>query len=415
MAAAENVPLQNPTATVEQNYSGALVVSETIDGTLAGLNGWGVSPYQANSPVAVWETTVDQGFPDAAATVLTFTMTFGKVNDNFRNGLGKFRLSATTDDRSTFADGLGMGGDVTAIWTELIPGAATASNGLMMSINLDNTIILVGGADPLETTYVITALTPLTGITGFRLETFQDGSLPANGPGRAEDGNFVLSEFRVDAVPTYIVVLQNPTATFEQLVPPYSLSMSNTIDHVFANVGLDFNGWAISPRQATEPVAVWETAPNQRNLVGSAVLTFTLTFADIGSGKDYSLGKFRLSATTDDRSEFADGRGSDGDVTANWTELTPLTATAENGPTMTINPDNSILVSGTRSPTGTVYTITAETGLAGITGFRLETFQDSSLPGSGPGRFDDGNFLLTEFQVNAVKRAVASGTVIVIR
>ncbi len=46
----------------------------------------------------------------------------------------------------------------------------------------------------------ITALTSLTGITGFRLEMLADASLPANGPGRFGNGNFVLSELGVSAV-----------------------------------------------------------------------------------------------------------------------------------------------------------------------------------------------------------------------
>ena len=34
-------------------------------------------------------------------------------------------------------------------------------------------------------------------ITGIRLEVFADPSLPAKGPGRSPNGNFVLSEFKV--------------------------------------------------------------------------------------------------------------------------------------------------------------------------------------------------------------------------
>ena len=49
--------------------------------------------------------------------------------------------------------------------------------------------------------YTIEAMTTLTGITGFRLEALFDTSLPLGGPGRANNGNFVLTEFTVDAAP----------------------------------------------------------------------------------------------------------------------------------------------------------------------------------------------------------------------
>ena len=39
--------------------------------------------------------------------------------------------------------------------------------------------------------------------------------------------------------------------------------------------------------------------------------------------------------------------------------------------------------------------------MVGITGFRLEVLADSSFPDSGPGRNGNGNFVLTEFQVDA--------------
>ena len=115
-----------------------------------------------------------------------------------------------------------------------------------------------------------------------------------------------------------------------------------------------------------------------------------------------SLGRFRLSFTTDNRSLFADGLSSGGDVTANWVELTPLSANSLNGSAMTIQGDNSILVSTASTPTTDTYTIVAETTATGITGFRLEAISDSSLPTQGPGRADDGNFVLSELTIDAM-------------
>ncbi len=56
--------------------------------------------------------------------------------------------------------------------------------------------VLVGAAKRGNTTNSIVAPIELTGITGLRLETLLDESLPNKGPGRAADGNYVVSELK---------------------------------------------------------------------------------------------------------------------------------------------------------------------------------------------------------------------------
>ena len=84
----------------------------------------------------------------------------------------------------------------------------------------------------------------------------------------------------------------------------------------------------------------------------------------------------------------------------NWVVLNPASATAASGATLTTQSDGSILASGTRGKTDT-YTITAHTDLKEITAFRVEALTDSSLPHNGPGRGDDGGFVLSNFSVVA--------------
>ncbi|MEO6436368.1 MAG: DUF1553 domain-containing protein, partial [Tepidisphaeraceae bacterium] len=79
--------------------------------------------------------------------------------------------------------------------------------------------------------------------------------------------------------------------------------------------------------------------------------------------------------------------------------LDPATFTSSAGATLTKQPDGSIIASGTRGATD-VYTITASTTLKNITAFRLEALSDESLPGKGPGRGDDGNFVLNDFKAS---------------
>jgi len=189
------VALQNATADFSQT---GFAVGNSIDGNAAGNLGWAVDPQEGFSHTAAFETVSNVG--GVGGSVLTFTLT-QNYSFNPQHLLGKFRLSLTTDDRSTFADGLSTGGDVTASWTVLTPTTATAANGSSLSILGDGSV-LSSGALPNTDIYTITAFTALTNITGVRLEALTDPSLPSNGPGRQPfNGNFVLSEFGVGITP----------------------------------------------------------------------------------------------------------------------------------------------------------------------------------------------------------------------
>ncbi|MGI8965564.1 MAG: DUF1553 domain-containing protein, partial [Limisphaerales bacterium] len=88
----------------------------------------------------------------------------------------------------------------------------------------------------------------------------------------------------------------------------------------------------------------------------------------------------------------------------NWTVLDPKSFKSDCGATLTKQSDFSLLASGPRPETDT-YTIVAETDLKGVTAVRLEVFADDSLPLRGPGRSDNGNLTLTEFQLKAALEA----------
>jgi hypothetical protein len=202
-----------------------------------------------------------------------------------------------------------------------------------------------------------------------------------------------------------VVNLQNATATFSQ--PIFGGNpVSQAIDGNFSSS----NGWAIHRGTETEvnsgagfntsvtaETAVFETVSNLGS--GSSTgLTFTLSQGF--NNPQHNIGRFRLSLTTDARSEFADGLSTGGDVTANWVVLHPLSAADANGATLTVLGDDSILASGL-NPSSSIYTVYAATSLTGVTGVRLEVMEDSSLPLLGPGRFPQhGNFVLTEFAVS---------------
>jgi hypothetical protein len=197
------------------------------------------------------------------------------------------------------------------------------------------------------------------------------------------------------------VALQNATATFSQTFNG-DFTVGRAINGTFAeNLGWSVVDATISDQTnlASAQTAVFETAVNI-GFAGGSLLTFNLYQTHGIDFAKHTIGRFRLSVTTDDRSLFADGLHTGGDVTANWTVLDPSTFLSANGAILSKQGDFSLLASGA-SPDTDIYTVTALTALTGITGIRLEVLEDPSLPFNGPGRQPlNGNFELSEFTVD---------------
>src|SRR5207245_11236071 len=83
-------------------------------------------------------------------------------------------------------------------WTALMPTTFTSSGGATLAKQPDDSL-LAGGTRPETDTYTITASTELKGITAVRLEVLSDPSLPHHGPGRQDNGNLHLTDFRMKA------------------------------------------------------------------------------------------------------------------------------------------------------------------------------------------------------------------------
>jgi hypothetical protein len=133
----------------------------------------------------------------------------------------------------------------------------------------------------------------LKGITAIRLEALPDKTLPGNGPGRADNGNFVLGEFRGSAAPKATpdksekIELQNATSDFAQ-TGQGEFPAKDALD------GNPKTGWAIAPHMGKPHVAVFETKQDA-GFDGGTVLTVVLEHT---YGGKHILGKFRLSVTT---------------------------------------------------------------------------------------------------------------------
>jgi PEP-CTERM motif len=209
IASPAHVVLKNATATFSQDPLGGCPCppSQAIDGIITtgnpGIpNGWAIDHFPNNDPTQEFttsETAVFQTVPDLGPSLLKFKMYF--FDPNPHHLLGRFRLSVTTDDRSTYADGLPVGGNVTANWRALRDLSVEGPQEMTFSELADDSV-LAGGIVAAQGLYEVSAVTNLSGITGIRLEALTDPSLPhGGGPGFAANGNFVLSEIQLDAAP----------------------------------------------------------------------------------------------------------------------------------------------------------------------------------------------------------------------
>ena len=111
-------------------------------------------------------------------------------------------------------------GSIVNRWAILEPKSLTATGGATLTKEADGSISV--GGNNANGVITIAAETDLTGITGVRLEVLADARYPSKGPGRAPDGNFVLTELQLAAAPKATpnqakpVGLQNPLADFSQ-------------------------------------------------------------------------------------------------------------------------------------------------------------------------------------------------------
>ena len=229
------------------------------------------------------------------------------------------------------------------------------------------------------------------------------GAGGAAGPGGA--GGSAPPTCVAGMAPGTRVGLQGATATFSQTQNgPFSIKKA--IDGITD----DNLGWAVVHNDGTAgaETAALQTGLDTPDYPSGTRLGFVLTHNSASFGP-HALGRFRLSVTTSNRTQFADGNdGSQtaGNVGANgiWTVLTPTSVCGLDNVTMTIENDGSVLV----TPNAFIpmaYTVIADTALTGITGVRIETLKDPSLPFSGPGlQSTNGNFVLTEFQLYAGAR-----------
>jgi hypothetical protein len=180
----------------------------------------------------------------------------------------------------------------TVVWHETVPVEIVSSGGATLS-RQDGGVILAGGKSPEKDKYTVVLETDLVGITGIRLEALADASLPAKGPGRADNGNFVLNELQVAAAPRGQPGKIQPVK-LERAAADFSQSGYDVAGAIDGNPG---TAWAVSPQFGQDHAALFEIAGD----LGFPGGTRLVVVLDQQFGGKHTLGRFRLALTTSPR------------------------------------------------------------------------------------------------------------------
>ncbi len=192
-----------------------------------------------------------------------------------------------------FRDWLTRVGTSDVRWNPLVAERITSADGVTFTRQEDGSY-LVGGENPDAAVYEFVAPISSAGLTALRLDVLPDESLPAQGPGRVEHGNFVLSRFRC--------FLTEPGADEREL----TFQRADASHHQAAGTPQAFHpslslegsdpkrGWAIAGEFGKPHSAAFELA-EPVTIRESARLRIVL---EQNYGSQHTIGRFRLATTS---------------------------------------------------------------------------------------------------------------------
>lgn len=175
------------------------------------------------------------------------------------------------------------------IWSALHPQELISENGATFLVEESDLIRVTPGAAGGAETFRIKVGSVPREATAFQLEALKSSRHPAQGPGLADNGNFVLTEINVATVSAdgteRPVRLAHAEATFEQR----AYSAAAVIDGVIQKAD---NGWGVMGKIGEDHALLLELA--ERLPEDAAALVFTMRH---DYGANHIVGQFRLSAT----------------------------------------------------------------------------------------------------------------------
>jgi mono/diheme cytochrome c family protein len=232
------------------------------------------------------EVDVPAPLPEHAAAFAKTKKTFDDQHAPLVAAVKKFEQEQLATRQAAWERSFEGKLDQVAHWVPLTTEKAEATGGVTLK-NQPDGIVLAGGKSPAVSAYTLTYKIDLQGITGLRLEVLPDASLRGSGPGRAANGNFVLSEIKVtvakDNGKPEPVTLVNSLADYAQDNYPIAAAIDGNAK----------TGWAIGTETARKHTAVFQTK-EPISAAGTTLLTITL---DQQHGQENLIGKLRISVT----------------------------------------------------------------------------------------------------------------------
>ena len=186
-----------------------------------------------------------------------------------------------------------LGGKRRYSWTVLEPVEVSSTNGTRVLIQGNDFSVIAttaSGPKPPRDTYTVRFKTALKGMTAFRLEARTFEELPRGGPGRDPQGGFVVSELVIQDAAGRKIPLRNATASTPIAGPGAPFSPGAAIDGTTSG-----GGWALLAADGLEHRLVVEAVEP----VGTGDETTLTAVIHQNAGRLRTLGRFRLSATTD--------------------------------------------------------------------------------------------------------------------
>ncbi|MBY0588439.1 DUF1553 domain-containing protein [bacterium] len=185
---------------------------------------------------------------------------------------------------------------LTELWKPLEMSSFSSSAGSSLR-RLEDGSILVEGKNPDKDDYLLAGVVPEGLVASIRLDALLHDSLPGKGPGRADNGNLILSEIEVVAVSvadpskTEVIRFTGAQADFEQKSGDYFAK--KVIDgQIDGN-----NGWATASFERHENRAIVLTALRPFGFPGGTELRVKLRHQ--ASIARHGIGRFRVTYAID--------------------------------------------------------------------------------------------------------------------
>lgn len=184
-------------------------------------------------------------------------------------------------------------GDAKTTWVPIEVQEASATGDSKLARESDGS--LLGSGSKGSSDYLILARSQLTNITGVMLEVLPDDRLPKFGPGRNDDGNFVLSEMELSwATGTNA---PDTAAKFSDAKADYSQGDFPVSQAIDGKVYSGRNGWAIGGAPSVQRHTATFRLEDPIVSTNGVTVRFNL---QQHYGDNLLLGRFRLYFTTND-------------------------------------------------------------------------------------------------------------------